>query len=116
MNLQKVIQANYSPETVVSRWVLINNQETCHWELVKLIDGWWKNSEDAKEAYLEQTKSENIFRENLFSVRSIEFCKSYWETVKPVERYRYKENKEFKSYGYDDWDGGIMSHHYRNSD
>ena len=89
---QQEIQSRYQLNTVVTRWVLVDNQETCHWELVHLIDGWWSSKEDAKAACILQ-KGVDIFKESLFTVKPIEFCESYWQSVMSCEKYRYDNLK-----------------------
>ena len=82
MNSQKTIQAFYGSDTTVYRWMLIDNQNTCLYEVVKILDGYWASREDAKAAYEEQNPNvKGIFDECLFTVKEIEFTATPWEVA-----------------------------------
>ena len=56
-------------DTLYYRWVVINNQETCYCQIVKVLDGYFKSAEDVKKHY----KDDYCFEECLFGVKPIDF-------------------------------------------
>lgn len=55
-------------EQLYYRWILINNQETCYTCIVKVLDGFFKDSDSVKEYY----SKDYSFKEHLFSVIHLE--------------------------------------------
>lgn len=69
-------------DTLYYRWVVINNQETCYCQIVKVLEGFFQTAEDVKEHYADQY----CFKECLFSVRPLEFSATpKWLAMKTGE-------------------------------
>lgn len=72
----------YQEHIPVYRWVLINNQMLAGYiEVETLIDGWWADSWDAKEAANLQKGVDDLFSEHLYTVNKLDFTKNYWRYV-----------------------------------
>lgn len=73
-------------EKMYYRWVLINNQETCYTRVVKLLGGFFSDSEFVRDYY----SDDYCFKESLFSVRPLEFSETPEWLVEKTGEFVYK--------------------------